>query len=170
MGFGMPVQAVQLRVHGTVTDHSTRLPLAKALVRVYRNGVRVQAFETGANGSYSVLLDNNAENVIRFSSPGRVTKCFSVDTNGPEWEGDARVNGLVVEMTLFEPVEGVDLAYFDLPMGMARFTPMTGMVSWNAEYEERVRPVVDRLMAEVALRRQQLVVSVMREPASRNVQ
>jgi hypothetical protein len=149
------MQAAQLRVHGLVTDHNDRTPLAQALVRVYKDGVKQAAFTTGAGGRYHVVLENNAHYVIRFSMPGRVTKCFAVDTHGPAWEGDERAMDLEVEMTLFERQDGLDLSFFDLPMGLARFTPMTGMVSWNADYEQRVRPEVDRLMAEVALRREQ---------------
>lgn len=148
------MQAAHLRVHGLVTDHNDRTPLTQALVRVYKDGVKQAAFTTCAGGRYHVLLENNAHYVIRFSMPGRVTKCFAVDTHGPAWEGDERAMDLEVEMTLFEQQDGLDLSFFDLPMGMARFTPMTGMVSWNADYEQRVRPEVDRLMAEVALRRE----------------
>ena len=36
-------------------------------------------------------------------------------------------------------------------MGVARFTPMTGFLSWNDTYERAVRDEVNRLMAEVAL-------------------
>ncbi|HRH39778.1 MAG TPA: hypothetical protein PK760_15615, partial [Flavobacteriales bacterium] len=105
---------------------------------------------------YNVTLDNNAEYVIRFSMPGRVTKCYSVDTHGPAWEKDGSTNDVEVEMTLFEKVEGLDLGFFDMPMGKARFTPMTGFLAWNAEYEAHVKPEADRLFAEVATRRERL--------------
>ena len=101
-------------------------------------------------------LDNNAEYVIRFSLPGRVTKCYSVDTHGPAWEGDNSTNHVEVEMTLFEQVEGLDLGFFDMPMGMARFTPLTGFIAWNAEYESWVKPEAERLFAEVVARRERL--------------
>jgi hypothetical protein len=156
MGSMLTSQAAQLRVHGTVTDSESRVPLAQSLVRVYKNGVKLQSFHTGEGGRYSVLLENNAEYVIRFSRPGRITKCYAVDTHGPEWEGDGRVVDLAIEMTLFEVVPGMDLSFFDLPMGIARFTPMTGFLSWNDTYTQRVQPEVYRLMAEVALRRQAL--------------
>jgi hypothetical protein len=56
-------------------------------------------------------------------------------------------------MTLFEPVDGVDLSFFDLPMGIARFSPMTGLLTWDREYEQYVQAEVSRLMAEVKARR-----------------
>jgi len=145
--------AAQLHVHGEVTDVGTREPFGEVLVRVYKDGVKQQVFTTGAEGHYNVRLDNEAQYVIRFSAPGRVTKCFAVDTHGGEWEGDNRSVDLAIEMTLFERVEGVDLSFFDLPMGIARFSPMTGLLTWDKEYDQRVQEEVSRLMAEVALRR-----------------
>jgi len=149
----VPAWAAELRLHGEVTDVNTRTPFGEVLVRVYKDGVKQQVFTTGAEGHYNVRLDNEANYVIRFSAPGRVTKCFSVDTHGGEWTGDNRSVDLAVEMTLFERVDGVDLSFFDMPMGIARFSPMTGFLSWNKEYEERVQEEVSRLMAEIALRR-----------------
>lgn len=144
--------AVQLRVHGSVTDLLERTPLADVEVRVYKDGVKQQVLRTGNSGAYEVMLDNNASYVIRFMQAGRVTKCFAVHTHGGAWADDKRVMDLEVEMTLFRPVEGVDLSWFDLPMGMARFQPMTGHVSWNADYERRIRGEAERLMAEVKQR------------------
>ena len=146
--------AAHLRVHGNVTDAMSRQPLQEVLVRVYKDGVKQYAFTTNGNGHYNVALDNNASYIIRFSAPGRVTKCYAVDTYGPAWENDASMKEVEIEMTLFERVDGLDLSFFDMPMGLARFTPMTGYLSWNAEYEARVKPEADRLYAEVLARRE----------------
>lgn len=164
-GWAATASAVHLRVHGTVTDMATRSPLGGVLVRVYKDGVKQEANTTGEFGHWSAALDNNAEYVIRFSIAGRVTKCFAIDTHGGEWEGDRKEVDLAVEMTLFERVEGLDLSFFDMPMGMARFSPQNGFLTWNAEYEQRVRPEVDRLMAEVALRRAPLAEAGTRRTA-----
>lgn len=141
--------AVNLRLHGEVTDHSTRTPLGEVLVRVYRDGVKERAFTTGPGGRYTVELERGGQYVIRFSLPGHVTKCYAVDTHGPAWEGDHREISVDVEMTLFESVPGLDLSFFDMPMGLAYFSPTTGYLSWDKEYEARIKPEVDRLMAEV---------------------
>ncbi len=148
--------AAHLRVHGIVSDACTREPLNEVLVRVYKDGVKQEAFTTGNNGHYAVALENGGHYIIRFSVAGRVTKCFSIDTHGPSWEDDGSLKDLEVEMTLFETVPGMDLSFFDLPMGMARFTPMTGFLAWNAEYEARMKPEAERLHAEVMMRRGQL--------------
>ena len=149
--------AAQLRVHGRVFHHDSSRPLGQVQVKVYRNGERLPSIHTSENGSYSLLLDDRAEYVLRFTHPGMVSKCFTVDTQGAVWENDRKVVDLEVEIRLFEPVEGMDMGWFDMPLGMARFTPMTGHLAWNADYEQRVRPMVDKLMAERAQRLQGLL-------------
>lgn len=151
----IPIQgsAAQLRVKGVVTDLDTRQPLKGVFVRVYRNGKVVDQFHTGADGQYNVRLENGGELALRFSMHGRVSKCFSVDTQGPEWEGDTKVVSVDIEMTLFERVPGVDFSVFDMPMGRARFTPMTGYLKWDKTYEEWIQPKVAEVMAQVSARK-----------------
>jgi hypothetical protein len=148
----LPTWAVELRLHGQVTDHSARTPLTEVLVRVYRNGVKERAFTTGPGGRYTVELERGGNYIIRFSLPGHITKCYAVDTKGAAWQGDRREVSVDVEMTMFENVTDLDLSFFDLPMGLARFSPTTGYLTWDKDYEERIKPEVDRLMAEVRLR------------------
>lgn len=150
----MPCSAVDLRLHGEVTNYTSRTPLDQVLVRVYRDGVKERSFTTGNGGNYTIDLERDGNYIIRFSLPGHVTKCFAVDTHGAAWEGDRREVSVDVEMTLFERVPGMDLSFFDLPMGLARFCPTTGFLTWDAEYEERIRPEVGRLMAQVRLLRE----------------
>lgn len=143
------VEAAQLRIVGTVTDKFSAAPLAEAQVRVYRNGEKVRTMTTGQNGRYELLLDNNADYVIRFVLPGHVTKCFTVSTHGPIWEGDRSIKEVFIEMTLFERVPDLDLSFFDLPMGIARFDPLDGRMDWDEEYDGRIRSEVSALMEEV---------------------
>lgn len=152
----VPMWAVQLRVQGEVTDLHTRKGLPGVLVRIYKNGEKQHVLHTNLAGRYNAVLENNASYIIRFSAPGSVTKCFSVDTYGAAWENDQRVVDLEVEMTMFASVAGLDLTFFDLPLGIAHFQPMTGVITWNSTYEARVKPEVDRLMAEIAARREQV--------------
>ncbi len=149
----LPCSAVDLRLHGEVTRYASRAPLDQVLVRVYRNGIKEQTFSTGNGGNYTIDLERDGNYVIRFSLPGHVTKCFAVDTHGTAWQGDRREVSVDVEMTLFESVPDMDLSLFDLPMGLARFCPTTGFLSWDAEYEARMRSEVARLMEEVRLRK-----------------
>ena len=84
----------------------------------------------------------------RFSAPGHQTKCFTVDTHGLEWEGGQKTKDVFVEMTLFERIADMDLSFFDLPMGQARFEPATGLLSWDDAYDQRIREQVQSIMSE----------------------
>jgi hypothetical protein len=141
-------QAFNLRVHGVVTEYITGELVTDALVRVYKDGVKQQAEETGLLGRYGFTLDNNAKYVIRFSAPGHQTKCFTVDTHGLEWDGESKTKELFVEMTMFTKLSDMDLSFFDLPMGQAYFEPATGLVSWDTEYDQRIRSEVQGLMID----------------------
>jgi hypothetical protein len=147
-----PAYGIQLRVHGAVLGLMDNTPIAGVAVKVYRNGQQLPAVRTVANGRYSILLDNNAEYVLRFTKAGMVGKSYTIDTRGAAWENDKRIQDLEIDIVLFEPVADLDLGWFDMPMGMARFNPMTGHVAWSADYERRIRPEAERLTAEVALR------------------
>lgn len=149
----LPVHGKQLRVFGKVSGLFDQQVMADVSIKVYRNGERLPVQTTGANGRYSIVLDNHSQYVLRFTKPGQVSKCFTVDTNGAVWENDNAIQDLEIDIVLFETMPDLDLGWFDMPMGVARFNPMTGHVAWNAEHERRVRPTFDRLMAEVAMRR-----------------
>lgn len=144
----LDASAYSLKVQGVVTEYLTGEVVTNALVRVYKDGVKQHAEETGSFGRYAFTLDNNAKYVLRFSAPGHQTKCFSVDTHGLEWKDARGVKDVFVEMTLFTKVPEMDLSYFDLPMGMARFEPATGLLSWDQAYDARIRSEVQAIMAE----------------------
>lgn len=150
----LPVHGKQLRVFGKVSGLFDQQVMADVSIKIYRNGELLPVQTTGANGRYSVVLDNHSQYVLRFTKPGQISKCFTVDTNGAVWENDKVIQDLEIDIVLFETMPDLDLGWFDMPMGVGRFNPMTGHVAWNAEHERRVRPVFDRLMAEVAIRRE----------------
>lgn len=137
-----------LHVTGVVTEYLSGDIITNGLVRLYKDGVKQAQCETGLFGKYSFVLDNNAKYVLRFGAPGHQTKCFTVDTHGLVWEGGNRTKELWVEMTLFERIEEMDLSFFDMPMGMARFEPATGLVNWDEEYDKRIREQVQGIMSE----------------------
>jgi hypothetical protein len=148
------VLAYSLRIHGQVTDLFTGGPLAGVQVQVYRDGVKQKVVRTGANGRYQVKFERGGEYVVHFVRDGFVTKGFAIDARGAAWADDDRVKDVEVGITLFEQVPDMDLSFFaEMPMGMGRFVPMTGMLSWNATYAEEIAPEVERLIAEVRARR-----------------
>lgn len=138
--------AYHLEVVGLVTDYATQQAMPAARVRIYKNGALQTVRFTNGAGGYSVLLDNHADYVVRVDAPGFQVKCITVDTKGLEWEGDNRVSKVEVEVRLPRLGSGVDLSYFDLPVGIARFEPATGLTRWNIAYEGRVNAEARTLM------------------------
>lgn len=145
---GLASYGSNLRITGVVTEYLSGDVITNGLVRLYKDGVKQDQTETGAFGKYAFVLDNNAKYVLRFSAPGHQTKCFTIDTHGLDWEGDHKVKEQWVEMTLFQRLDDMDLSFFDLPMGMAKFEPATGLVSWDQDYDKRIREQVQGIMSE----------------------
>ncbi len=139
--------AYRLRLNGLVTDYVTQQPMSSARVRIYKNGVIQRTIKTGALGQYSMTFDNHADYVVRVDAPGFQVKCITINTAGLEWEGDRRVSDLQVEMRLPTLQSGIDLSYFDLPLGMADFEPATGHTRWNITYEKTVITTAQEVMA-----------------------
>jgi hypothetical protein len=147
-----------LKIEGLVMDHTTGDPVDGALARLYKNGVKVDAEMTTGRGRFIFQLDNNAQYIIRVGMEGRVTKCFQVLTYGPEWEGANMVCELEVEVSLVERIPGMDLSFFDMPLGLAKFEPLTGSIVWNRAYEQGIVPKWTSVMLEYQARRDELAL------------
>ena len=148
IGTQFVASAFSLRVTGVVTDLMTSASLENVLVSVFRDGAIVNAQETGLLGRYAMKLENDADYVIRFSGPALVTKYFTIDTHGLVWEGADKVKVLEVQMTMIERITCLDLSFFDMPMGRAFFEPATGLVSWDTDYDRKIRPQLEALMGQ----------------------
>ncbi len=146
LAFGQEASAFRLRLNGLVTDHETLQPVPSARVRIYKDGVIQRVRSTNPFGKYSITLENQSSYVIRVDAPGHQGKCITIDTRGLEWDGDARQSNLEVEMRLPAFRDGMDLSYFDLPLGIAYFEPATGLTCWSVKYERSVTADVDELM------------------------
>lgn len=150
-------QASCLKIEGVVRDHATGEPVDGAIARLYKNGVKVDAEMTTGRGKFMFELDNNAQYIVRVGLEGHVTKCFEILTFGPEWEGRSVKCNLDVEMTMMPRVEGTDLTFFDMPLGLARFEPLTGSIVWNKAYEQAIIPQWTAVMERYDAQRSLLV-------------
>lgn len=149
-------QASCLKIEGTVTDHLSGEPVNGAVARLYKNGVKVDAEMTTGRGRFIFQLDNNAQYIVRVGMPGHITKCFQILTYGPEWEGASVVCELEVQVALVERIPGMDMTFFDMPLGLARFEPLTGSIVWNKAYEQTIASKWSSLMLEYEARREDL--------------
>lgn len=142
--------AFRLRLNGLVTEYSTQQPMQAARVRIYKDGLLLAQQASNAAGKYAMVLENNAHYVLRVDAPGYQGKSILVDTHGVEWQGDKRIAELLVEMRLPSLKAGIDLSYFDLPLGLARFEPATGFTRWNKTYERSLALGAHQLMEQYA--------------------
>jgi len=144
--FAVSSLAVHLKIHGEVTGKHNAQPLGNVTVKVYDGGELVSTQTTNSKGKYEVSFANQGRYTIRFSYPGYASKCFSVNTRGPSWEGDHSKQKLYIGMTMVKRLEGFDLSLLDMPMGKARFDPATGFVRWDKVWHERISPKYKALM------------------------
>ena len=142
------VSAAHIRVEGHVKELQSLRNMKDAYVRLYKDGIKIKAHYTKKNGRFQFRLQNNAIDVIRVSAPGHITKCFQIDTHGAAWVGDHSVSLLKVDMTMMEEVKGFDHSYFDMPLGLAKYNPTTGFLSWSKKYEAQLTPELVQLMEE----------------------
>ncbi len=138
LGLGREASAFRLRLHGLVTDYVTQGPMAKARIRIYKEGELVKVQTSNATGRYVYTFENHSNYVVRVDAPGYQGKCITIDTHGLEWEGDGKISDLEVEMRLLACRPGVDLSFLDLPLGLARFEPATGLTRWSRDYERNI--------------------------------
>ena len=138
--------AVHLKVHGEVMGRHNTYALENVTVKVYNGGVLVFTDKTSAKGKYEIKLENQGRYTVRFTYPGYASKCFSVDTRGPSWDGDNSKQKLYIGMTMVKHLDGFDLSLLDMPMGKARFDPATGFVRWDKVWHERFSPKYKALM------------------------
>ena len=140
--------AATIQIDGMVRELNNSKAMKGALVRLYKDGVKVSSSPTGSSGKFRFKLQNNAVYIIRVSALGHITKCFQIDTHGASWVRDNMVNSLKVEMNMMEQVEHFDHSFFDLPLGLAKYNPLTGYLSWNKRYKEHLEPRLVSLMEE----------------------
>lgn len=142
------LQAAHIRVEGSVKELHNLKNMKGAYVRLYKDGNKIRSLYTPKSGRFDFKLNNNAVYVIRVTAPGHVTKCFQIDTRGASWVGDRSVNVLKVDMTMMGEVEGFDHSYFDMPLGLAKYNPSTGYLSWSKKYKSQLEPKLVALMEE----------------------
>ena len=59
-----------------------------------------------------------------------------------------------IDMMLFQPMDGVDMAVLREPVGKCRFNPRTGLFEWDRAYAETLKPRMKALTQAVDERSQ----------------
>lgn len=117
---------------------------------------------TDDSGRYEVALTMDRLYRIAYGRQDMVTKRVELDArNVPVADREIGM-AMTVDMTLFAPMEGVDLSFLDEPIGKARYVVQDSMLVWDLAYTDSIRGLIadrmreyDHLQAEAKIKEEQ---------------
>ncbi len=133
-------------VYGTVKNYVTSVPLEGVEVLVYRDEVRAERILTDSLGRYEAYLDYDHLYKLWYLSPGKVTKHIEIDTRSVPDSMRSGGYGMNVDMTLFNNLPGLEMDILSQPMGIARYSPVDSVMSWDMEHTARMRAAISQSM------------------------
>lgn len=139
-------QGFSIRLQGKVTEYYSGDALRGALVRVLRGGEDVGQKITRGDGRYAFQLERGWKYEVWFSKKNMVTKHVVIDTRDVPAYPDVPFYEMDLQLTLFPWIEGVDLAAFSEPLGLAMYKPSIRNMSWETAYTEQMRAVFSKVM------------------------
>ncbi|HEY0978344.1 MAG TPA: hypothetical protein VGE21_12805 [Flavobacteriales bacterium] len=131
---------------GNVNDQWDQRPLEGVWVSIIGNDGTERHVLTDIYGFYAVVLPYDDRYTIRFGRQDRVTKTVVVDNSGiPD---EARVNGFraQVDIRLFAPLTGEDLAFLEEPIGRAQYDPLSGTLAWDIALTSSIMQRLDAIL------------------------
>lgn len=147
VGQGAAEMRYTIQVTGRVLGEFDGEPVKGAIVIVRRGTHSEEMHKVARNGKYTVELARGSNYEIIYSAPGQVAKRVVIDTRGAPALLDVPTLTMVVDITLFPPVEGLDTRLFTEPMGKAAYKHSVRNIVWDKEYGEEMRARVKRYMA-----------------------
>lgn len=143
-GFGQG----ELYIFGVVKDYADSKKLENVKITVYENGNVVDTYTTSGNGKYEFFLDLGKEYEVKFDRKGLVSKKVYMDSRNIPEEDIGAGFSMNIEMSLFEEIEGLDIAVLDKPIGKAKYNPNTGALEFDFAYTQEIKDELNRLMRE----------------------
>lgn len=138
-----------LDLTGIIKKQETKKRMEGATINIYRNGSRVQSFNTKSDGKFLAQLNPDGDYKIEVTRPGHVAKHIMVSTKGVPAE-DARYGfEFPVEFTLFEKMDGLDVSILSRPLAKIQFDPSMGYFNYDEDYLKSVKKELDRLRKEL---------------------
>jgi len=126
--FGRSKDAV--RVKGVV--YQERGTVDGAIIDVFEDGNKKEAFVTKPNGKFKLELDLNKEYIIVVSQFGKCTKKLKLDTHVPK--GESGVWNVGFEVELFDIVEGLNVEALEAPIALISYDMTGGYFDYDAKY------------------------------------
>lgn len=125
-------------------EKDKEVPAAHAQIVVYQNKDLYVAFFGGADGSYSFYLPVGFEYEVWFGGSAFVNKKLTVDaTQMPE---EKKPRNVVLDVSLFHPVEGVDFSVLNEPYARINYDPELDEVRVDEEFSKKRKLELDRVL------------------------
>src|SRR5690554_66036 len=138
----------ELYIFGVVKDYSTGKKLDNITISAYQNGQKVDSYTTSGNGKYEFFLDLGKEYEVQFEGKGLVSKKVYMDSRNIPEEDIGAGFSMNIEMSLFQEIEGLDIAVLEKPIGKAKYNPNTGALEFDFAYTQEIKDELNRLMRE----------------------
>lgn len=145
---GESVLPYTITVSGTITGVMSGEPLKGVKVRVLRDEELSNLIITKGNGRFEVELDRGFFYTFEYTRDDLVDKHVTIDTHGAPPLLDVPSISMLIDISLFTPVPGMDVSLFSQPMGKAFYKHSSRNIMWDGEYEQEISLPVRKFMAE----------------------
>lgn len=145
-GQGAAEMRYTIQVTGRILGEFDGEPVKGAIVIVRRGTHSEEMHKVARNGKYTVELKRGSSYEIIYSAPGQVAKRVTIDTRGAPALLDVPTITMVVDITLFAPIDGVDPRLFTEPLGKAAYKHSVRNIVWDKEYGDAMRARIRQYM------------------------
>ena len=126
-------------------------------VEIYKNGKLYKTVQTSAGGKYQVETELGANYKVKFVTGGYVSKFVTINTRGADTEEDRSDQTMIVDMTLFKDVPGVDFSLLDKnAIGVANFNTESQEPEWDMAYISRMKGQIQALVDRATKKEEEL--------------
>ena len=137
-----------LFIHGYTKHYITADTLSGTIITARAHGIADVGTTSNDSGYYELSLALGHAYRIRYGHPDMVSKHVEVDATGiPEAMKEGGF-GMQVDMTLFPPLEGLDVAFLERPIGRARYVATDSNLVWDLAYTDSIRGLIAHSMME----------------------
>jgi len=139
----------QLTIQGKIKHEESGIDFAS--VSVYRKGKRLRTTPAKPNGDYKLKLAYGQQFVLQFNRPNMVPIKVMVLTEVPY--GTTNIEPVVVNMTMFDHYEGMDISFLDDPVTIIKYVG-TEETQFGAD-TDMMREKLERLQRAIEDMKQQ---------------
>lgn len=137
-----------LNVNGTVVEKDDS-GVSEAIISILQDGVSLDTVYTDENGKFDFNLDLGYIHQIKFAKKDYIYKIVQFDSKNMSAEIMEGGFFYPLQIKLYQPIDGMNLSVFDLPLGKARYQFESNSIEFDKEYTAQrkliVRKELDRI-------------------------